>query len=112
MRSAIPGLLGLLLFTASPAVAEPALLTLTGEIGKQNRGPSDAFADALFDKLGITFESGYQFTYGELKALPQVTISVSYENWPGEVSVSGPLLKDVLAAADAKGESVTVRAVD
>lgn len=97
---------------SSPVLADQPILTITGKIEKQNRGPFDPFSDALFQTLDVQFDSAYQFTYDELKALPQTSLSVRYENWPNEVSVSGPLLTDVLAVVEPSGETVTVRAID
>jgi hypothetical protein len=94
------------------ASAEPAILTVTGGIGKTNRGPFDAFGDALFAKLEVQFERAYALTYADLKALPQVALTVKYDNWPSEVEVSGPLLSDVLDLTGAEGATVIVRAVD
>lgn len=92
--------------------AEPVILTVTGEIGKTNRGPFDAFHDILFDSLGIEFTGAYAFTRADLLALPQAKLTVRYDNWPAEVSVTGPLLKDVLATVEARGDTILVRALD
>lgn len=100
------------LFVAPAAHADQPILTVTGDIGKSNRGAFDPFADALFGKFELTFDKAYVLTYDDLKALPQTTLSVRYANWPAEVDASGPLLKDVLALIEARGDTVIVRAVD
>ena len=96
----------------APSRAEPVIVTVTGEVGKTNRGAFEPFGDALFDANGLEFERAYGFTRSELKALPQSRLTVRYDNWPREVTLSGPLLKDVLAAVEAGGDTVLVRAVD
>lgn len=100
------------IFFAAPAWAEPVVLTVSGEITETNRGPINEFDDVLFSKLEVSFDSAYEFTSGDLKALPQVTITARYPNWPSEVTVTGPTLQSILAKVGATGGTVSVRAVD
>lgn len=111
-RTILNLLIGLLMFFAVPAWADPALLTVSGKITETNRGPINEFADALFAKLEVQFEAAYEFTSDDLKALPQATITAGYPNWPSKVTVKGPTLKDILAKVGAAGSVVSVRAVD
>ena len=99
---------------AGPSVqaAEPVVLTVTGNIATPNRGAVDPFADPVFAHLEVKFDKGFTFTLGELKALPQRSVTVRYKEWPREVTASGPGLADVLKAAGASGKKILVQAVD
>ena len=92
--------------------ASPVVVTVTGQIASTNRGPFDPFGDALFGALGEQFERAFALTLDDLAALPQETVKVGYPTWPGPVTVSGPTLASVLAAAGAEGSQVMVQAVD
>jgi hypothetical protein len=92
--------------------AEPVVLTVTGNVAKPNRGPIDAFEDAVFSHMDIKFDKAFTFTLSELKALPQKTIKVRYPDWPREVEASGPSIVDVLKAATAEGKKILVQAID
>lgn len=92
--------------------AEPVILTVTGHVSHPNRGPVDPFRDAVFDHLGVSFDSGFTFTLAQLKALPQQTVTAQYTDWPHAVTASGPSLADVLKAAGAEGKTVVVQAAD
>jgi len=91
---------------------DPVVVTVTGNIAAPNRGPVDAFADPVFAHLDVKFDKGFTFTLGELKALPQRSVTVRYKEWPREVTASGPGLADVLKAAGASGKKILVQAVD
>lgn len=96
-----------------PALAEgPALLTVTGEIENTNRGPVDPDYDKLFVFNEVSFDKAMQFDQDALAALPQQTIQTDFPKGGSTVEFSGPLLADVLAAAGASGEMVTLRAMD
>ena len=107
------GLLALFVaLTSSAALADGAVLTVSGQIEKTNRGPSDSFSDALFKALDVQFAKAYEFSLADLVALPQKTLKTAYPNWPGEAVVVGPTLSDVLSHVGATGKTVGVRAVD
>ena len=100
---------------ASPKSTSPALLTITGAIGKGNRGPLDPALDQMMAKQKIRFERAHTFDYPTLAALPAVTIrpTVEYDNQVH--TLRGPLLADVLRAAGAApgdGVNLLLRAVD
>lgn len=98
---------------AVPALAAgPDLITVTGAVTQPDRPPFDAFRDAAFDHLEVSFEKAKAFDWDELNALPQAELSLRYPTWPAEVTVRGPRLRDLLAAAGATGETVTVQAAD
>ncbi len=92
----------------------PALLTVTGAIGKTNRGPFDPVVDQMMGKQKIAFDKAYTFDFATLAALPSVTIkpTLEYDNKPH--ALRGPLLADVLKAAQVSPNAtkLAMRAVD
>lgn len=98
--------------SARAADQEPTVVTITGAIGNTNRGPFDAFRDALFGVLDSRFDRAHALTLADLRALPQTEIDLRYPNWPATVTFRGPLLQDVLALAGPTGNAVAVQAVD
>lgn len=95
--------------------ASPTLLTVTGAIGKGNRGPLDIVLDQMMVKQKITFGRAHTFDFGALTALPAVTIKPTLEYDHQVRTLKGPLLSDVLKAAGANpadGITLTMRAVD
>lgn len=88
----------LALLSLPAAALEPArgkvVLTIRGRLGKPNRG-----AEAEFDM-------------DMLAALPQHSITQSTPWYPGPRKFTGPLLRDVLAAAGASGRSVEAIAIN
>lgn len=101
--------------TGSTRVASPVLLTITGAIGKGNRGPIDPALDQMMAKQGISFEKAHGFDFDALAALPAVTINPTLEYDNKVHSLKGPLLTDVLraaGAAPADGVKLLMRAVD
>lgn len=100
--------------TATPVIAEGTILTVTGQIEKTNREAFDPFFDGFLKFHDKTFEKAYTFDWDTLAALPQhtVTVNADTEDWPGPLSMEGPLLKDVLATAGASGATTTLYALD
>ena len=101
--------------SASVGTSSPALLTLTGAIGKGNRGPLDPALDQMMAKQKITFDKAHAFDFAALTSLRAVTIrpTLEYDNKPH--TLKGPLLTDVLkaaGAAPADGSKLLMRAVD
>lgn len=95
--------------------ASPTLLTVTGAIGKGNRGPIDPVLDQMLAKQKISFDRAHAFDFGALMALPAVTIKPTLEYDNKVHTLKGPLLSDVLkaaGAAPADGVKLTLRAVD
>jgi len=92
----------------------PALLTVTGVIGKTNRGPIDPVVDQMMAKQKIAFYKACTFDFAALAALPAVTIkpTLEYDNKPH--SLRGPLLDDVLKAVQVSPNAtkLAMRAVD
>jgi hypothetical protein len=110
----LAGLVALILTGAVvPAVAEgPVLLTVTGDVGAPNRGPVDPAYDKLFIFNEVHFDKAREFDLTDLEKLPQATVRTDFPKGGTESEFSGPLLRDVLAAAEATGQTVTVQAMD
>ena len=93
----------------------PTLLTLSGAIGKPNRGRFDPLRDQMMHKQKITFERARAFDFAALLALPARSIQPTLE-YDGKVHLlRGPALLDVLEAAGAAGgdaAQLVLRAVD
>lgn len=92
----------------------PALLTVTGAIGKGNRGPVDPMLDQMMAKQKIAFQKAHAFDFPTLAAMPAVTIKPTLEYDSKPHTLSGPLLADVLKAAGMSGSGgkLAMRAVD
>ncbi|HSW17698.1 MAG TPA: molybdopterin-dependent oxidoreductase [Ramlibacter sp.] len=90
----------------------PALLTVTGAIGKTNRGPLDAVLDQLMAKQKLAFDKAHAFDFAALSALPAVTIKPTLEYDKKQHTLKGPLLATVLQAAGATGSKLAMRAID
>lgn len=74
--------------------AEPVVLTISGRVTQANRG-----ADAVFDMK-------------MLAKLPQTTFSTRTPWYPEVITFTGPLLRDVLAAAGARGSKIMASALN
>lgn len=103
---------------AAPAarkLASPGLLTVTGAIGRGNRGPIDKALDQMLAKQQITFDRAHVFDFHALTALSAVTIRPTVEYDAKVHTLKGPLLTEVLQAAgvNVKGAAkLVLRAVD
>lgn len=100
--------------SARPA-AGPALLTVTGAIGRGNRGPLDAALDQMMAKQQLHFDKAHAFDYEDLRALPALTIRPTLEYDRKVHALRGPLLIDVLHAAGVQSLSthkLVLRAID
>jgi hypothetical protein len=91
-----------------------ALLTVTGAIGKTNRGPFDPVVDQMMGKQKVAFDKACTFDFATLAALPLVTITptLEYDNKPH--TLRGPRFADVLKAAQVSPNAtkLAMRAVD
>lgn len=101
---------------ASPhALRGPALLTVSGLIGRGNRGPLDPVRDQMMVKQKISFDRAHAFDFAALTALPAMTIKPTLEYDAKPHTLKGPLLLDVLKVCGVKPTGTTmlfVRAVD
>ena len=106
---------GHLLAQQTPSnLRSPALLTITGLIGKGNRGALDPALDQMMAKQKISFAKAFVFDFSALTALAKVSIkpTLEYDNKPH--TLAGPLLSDVVQAAGSpsQGTRLLLRAVD
>lgn len=93
----------------------PTLLTLTGAIGKSNRGALDPALDQLMVKQKLSFDKAFTFDHRALMQLPARTIEPTLEYDAKPHRLSGPLLADVLRAAGVVLQDrnrVLLRAID
>lgn len=95
-----------------PAPAGPVVLTVYGAVTQANRGPSDAFHDALLHQWGVTFERAAAFDRAMLEGLGMHKATAGFDSWPGTFTFAGPRLAHVLAAAGASGDVVRIVGVD
>ncbi|CAG9221587.1 Molybdopterin-dependent oxidoreductase [Paraburkholderia tropica] len=92
----------------------PAVLTISGDIDRHNRGGVDVL-DRLFEKQLVEFANAYAFDFPSLMRLPAVTIRPTLEYDAKPHTLSGPLLGDVLRVAGASSSAsaqVMLRAID
>jgi len=96
------------------ASAGPVLLTITGDIGKANRGALDPALDQMMAKQKLSFDKAYTFDFAALAALPSVEIHPTLEYDGRRHRLRGPLLSEVLRAVGAPValENCALRAVD
>jgi hypothetical protein len=100
---------------ADPARKGPGLLTVSGAIGKSNRGPVDPALDQLLAKHGVKFDKACVFDSDALLRLPPVRIKATLEYDAKLHALAGPLLTSVLEAAGVPATSeatIALRAVD
>jgi hypothetical protein len=93
----------------------PALLTVTGAIGRPNRGPFDPALDQMMHKQKISFERAFTLDFTALANLPAFNIKPTLEYDGKPHMLRGPLLLDVLAFAGARpadSARLVLRAVD
>ncbi|MGZ5199339.1 MAG: molybdopterin-dependent oxidoreductase [Telluria sp.] len=91
----------------------PVLLTVTGAIGRSNRGALDPALDQMMHKQQLQFDRAFTFDFAELARLPARTIRPTVEYDARPHTLRGPLLTDVLAQAGATNAGkVLLRAVD
>lgn len=98
---------------AEPARRGPGLLTVSGVVGKTNRGPVDPALDQLMVKHGVKFDRAYVLDPGDLGRLPAVGIKATLEYDARLHALAGPLLASVLELAGVEGDVMLgLRAVD
>jgi hypothetical protein len=93
----------------------PAVLTVTGLIGRTNRGPLDKLLDQLMSKHGLQFERAFSFDLSVLADLPQVNIRPTLEYDARPHQLRGPLMIDVLRMAGVSKDGttrITLRGID
>lgn len=97
---AVAGMLPAAASLAANGVARgPVLLTISGSVGRTNRGPLDPVLDQMMVRHGIQFAKAFTFDSMALQRLPVVTIRPTLE-YDGKVhALSGPSMGVVLEAA-------------
>lgn len=94
---------------------QPAILTLTGQVGRSNRGAVDTALDQLMVKQGVQFEKAWTLSMADLARLPATTLRTTLE-YDGRVhALTGPQLVHVLGIAKVDvhaGSRLVMRAVD
>jgi hypothetical protein len=114
MTTALGGLLPAPAALAAPkARGQPALLTISGAVGRTNRAPFHPVIDQMMGKHGISFDKAYELDAAALRAMPAVTIAPTLEYDGKPHTLHGPLLATVLQAAGVSGPAqLGLRAVD
>lgn len=106
--------------TTTPALAAsgqsgPTLLTITGAIGRGNRGPLDKALDQMMAKQQLSFDRAHAFDYRALTSLPAVSIRPTLEYDAKVHTLRGPLLGQVIEATGARMDNtlkLVLRAID
>ncbi|MCB1367677.1 MAG: hypothetical protein KDK00_07940 [Rhodobacteraceae bacterium] len=105
--------LGLVAAASGGALADcPVLLTVTGKLDNPNRGGFDADADKFFGYYDVEFDKARSFSCVDLDKLTPVSVRADFPAGKNVHTYDGVLLADVLAAAGATGDKVTVQALD
>jgi hypothetical protein len=100
-----------------PAAAQqdgncPILLTVTGAVENPNRGGYDAETDKFFGYFDVEFDKAHALDCRSLRGMAIQSVRADFPKGRQVHTYEGPLLADVLAAAGANGQTVTVQALD
>jgi hypothetical protein len=90
----------------------PAVLTLAGKIDRTNRGGYDEGQDLFFKYHGKSFAQALELDHAMLEGLGLRRATLVYAGWPKPITVEGPVLQDVLAAAGAQPGRIRITALD
>jgi len=93
----------------SPAIAGDELpppkgmvvLTVSGLVGKTNRGPLDPKRDSMLALQKVEFKNAAALDRETLLSLPQGTVTVQPPEFDKPTTFSGPLLREVLGYVEA-----------
>jgi len=88
------------------------VLTVSGMIGKTNRGPLDPRKDSLLALQKVDFRAAFAFDRPTLLGLPQGTVTAQPPEFDAPATFKGPLLREVLGFIEAAKVKVTFMAVD
>lgn len=108
----LAGALPVLAADEAPAPRDMVVLTVSGLIGKTNRGPLDQKRDSMLALQKADFKSAFAFDRAMLLGLPQGTVTVKTNEFDAPATFSGPLLREVLGFIEAAKVKVTVVAVN
>ena len=120
-RSTVLGAALLALASIAPAVAGggggdapagPVVLTIAGSIAKTNRAAYDERRDVFFAYHKQSFDDASSFDLAMLEAHGVSQVHIEYENWPEPMSLSGPLLADVLKTAGCAPQPISTLSLD
>ena len=93
-------------------VEGPVILTVSGNVANPNRGAVDPAVDQFFVYSETEFSEATQFDYASLQKLEWLKANADFPKNGDIQEFEGPLLADVLKAAGATGEMVTMTALD
>ena len=104
----------------SPALAgaeaqpprDMVMLTVSGLVGKTNRGPLDPKHDVLLAQYKAAFNSAFAFDRAMLLALPQGTVTGQPNTFDKPATFSGPVLRELLGSLEAAKVKVTFLALN
>lgn len=96
----------------APPPRDMVVLTVSGLIGKTNRGPLDPKRDSLLALQKIDFPKAFAFDRAMLLGLKQGTVTVKTNEFEAPATFSGPLLREVLGFIEAAKVKVTVVALN
>ena len=85
----------------APAPRDMVVLTVSGLIGKTNRGPLDPKRDSMLTLQKVDFKNAFAFDRATLLSLPQGTVTVTTNEFEKPATFSGPLLGEVLGYLEA-----------
>lgn len=108
-------LLGALLVAPNAFAQEvegPVILTISGNVANPNRGAVDPAVDQFFVYSEAEFSEATQFDYASLQKLEWLKTNADFPKNGDMQQFEGPLLADVLKAAGASGEKITMTALD
>src|SRR5680860_811557 len=97
----LAGALPVLAADEAPAPRDMVVLTVSGLIGKTNRGPLDRKRDSMLALQKAEFKSAFAFDRAMLLGLPQGTVTVKTNEFDAPAIFSGPLLREVLGYLEA-----------
>jgi len=108
----VSGILPALADGEAPPPRGMVMLTVSGLIGKTNRGPLDEKRDSLLAKQKAAFKSAFAFDRSMLLALPQATVTAQPDEFDKPATFTGPVLREVLGFLEAAKVKVTFMALD
>ena len=95
-----------------PAPRGPVVLIVAGNIAAVNRGPYDPLLDPFLAYHEKSFEAAAEFDRAMLEGLGLHEVELTYEGWPETTRFAGPRLADLLGFVGARGNALTVTALD
>ena len=102
----------------SPSAAEsgtpagPVVLTIAGNVANTNRPAYRDKLDVIFRYHKRIFDRAFAFDRAMLESLGTVALRIEHAGWGGPMTVSGPLLADVLKTAGCPGGPLATLALD